>query len=284
MTEKRLVNTRFIIFIMGMLSFFLLISVNQTQAWEACPPHVDVKSKNSNIPTSITFKVDPSVPFPIDIMWINQFGKMEQYHSLSPGNSLTQETYVGHVWAAYDGGNCEYFDATSTPLMANIVVDADQGVPLNDSHFTSEEKFFGTDIYGEVRGWRVVQGDVGCSAYKIGTGASPAFNTPPAGGWQIIYRSFNLSGDVKGVIDVDKASFPQTFYIDSGLAYGEFPINLRLAVKAGDLIKTQIGTAQYEHSLSGATAALLKVQECWQQMSGWTPASNKAGTFAFSGD
>lgn len=282
MTIKNVVFPQFIALSTGIL-LLLLTGFNKASAWEACPPVVEVKSSNSNTATSITFTLDASAPFPLDIMWIDQSGNMKKYNRLVPGQSYTQATYVGHMWAAHDGGSCEYFEATSSPLNAQIVIDDYQNDPTTTAGFTAEEEFFGTEVYSTVRGWRVVQGDVGCSAYKPGTGPSIVFNTPPAGGWQIIYHYLGKEGDIPGMVDVDKYSFPKTFFAEGGWAYGDFPLNERLAAKAGRYINTDIDSVKYEESLTGSTAALLKLQECWQKLSGWTPASNKVGTFAFSG-
>ena len=285
MTKKNGVTTQIFTLITGIFLLLLLISINEVQAWEACPPDVQVQSSNSNTATSITFEVDSSAPFPLDIMWVDQSGKMKKFHRLVPGQSYTQQTYVGHVWAARDGSNCEYFEATKSPMTAHIVVDDFPTDPAKGNNkLNNSEEHFGTNIYSDVRGWRVVQGKLGCSAYKPGSGPIVVFNTPPAGGWQIVYHYLNTSGDISGIIDIDKASFPQTFYADGEWVYGEFPLNLRLAAKEGHSMYTKIGSVQYEESLSGATAALLKLQECWQQLSGWTPNSNKAGTFAFTGN
>ena len=298
MPKTNAANSRLMALITGVFSLTLLFDSNEALAWEACPPHVQVQSSNSNRPTSITFTVNRSAPFPVDIMWIDQTGRMNKYNRLAPGQSYTQQTYVGHYWAAHDGGSCEYFEATNSPMRAYIQVDNYQNVPINSNNFgnrplqrqtrnnrfTADEKFFGTKIYGYTRGWRIVEGNQGCSAYIPNSGPSIVFSAPLAGGWQIAYRHLNRQGDIRGIVDVDKASFPQTFYTDDGWAFGEFPLNLRLAVKAGRTIYSEIGNSQYRESLTGSTAALLKVQECWQRMTGWTPASNKAGTFAFSGN
>lgn len=85
-------------------------------------------------------------------------------------------------------------------------------------------------------------------------------------------------------MNIDKASFPDTFYVENGWAYGDFSLDRRLALKQGKQMSTQIGSTTLSTSLTGSTAALLKVQECWQKMSGWTKRSSRAGTFAFSGD
>ena len=288
--------------IAAITSFFLLSSISNVQAWEACPPIIQVKSENSNQPTSITFKVDPSTPYPLDIMWIDFDGKMIKYNTLSPGQSYTQQTFVGHTWVALDGNNCSYIEATNKPTVANIATDENDDYLINEDDvsprrsskffqqpakntpFSEGEQFWGTEIYSDVRGWRITHGSPGCSAYKPDTGPSVIFNLPNAGDWQLIYRYFDSPGDISGVVDIDRASFRDTFFTDGEWAYGSLPLHLRLAIKKGNAMHTMIGSTQYEESLDGSTAALLKLQECWKVKSGWTKASNKARRFAFSGN
>lgn len=135
-------------------------------------------------------------------------------------------------------------------------------------------------IYGTVRGWTVVQGDKGCSAFPAGMPV--ILNTPPAGGWQLVFP-YASTGEVNipGIVDVDKVSFDDSFYGDGQYLYGSFEVEMRKIVGAGSRMTALIGDAQYDIDLTGSTAALLKVEECWQNLSGWTPASSRAGTFAF---
>ena len=143
----------------------------------------------------------------------------------------------------------------------------------------------GGTLYASVKGWTVVLSEqYGCSAYPE---AMPiVFNAPPAGGWQLIfpYTASGGEGEFQGAIDVDKFSFTETYYGDGVWMYSSFPLEMRKAVAAGDRIFADIGPAQADLLLSGSTAALLKVEECWATLNGWTPASSSAGTFAFSGD
>jgi hypothetical protein len=144
----------------------------------------------------------------------------------------------------------------------------------------------GGKVYASVRGWTVVQSDrYGCSAYPE---AMPiVFNTPPAGGWQLIfpYSTSGGEGTFAGSIDVDKSSFTEEYYGDGEWMYSSFPLNMRKAVAAGSRIYANIGPAVADVGLDGATAAMLKVEECWQNLTGWSAAtSSRAGTFALSGD
>lgn len=144
----------------------------------------------------------------------------------------------------------------------------------------------GGSLYASVKGWTVVLSEqYGCSAYPE---AMPiVFNAPPAGGWQLIfpYTASGGEGEFQGAIDVDKYSFTETYYGDGVWMYSSFPLEMRKAVGAGDRIMADIGPAQADLVLTGSTAALLKVEECWKKLSGWDPAtSSRAGTFAFSGD
>lgn len=144
----------------------------------------------------------------------------------------------------------------------------------------------GGTLYASVGGWTVVKSETyGCSAYPE---AMPiVFNTPPMGGWQLIfpYTSFPAKeGDFEGSVEVDKASFPDTFYSDGAWVYGSFPLELRKAISEGSLLVADVEPARIDLSLSGSKAALLKVEECWKELTGWTESSSNAGTFAFSGD
>lgn len=158
--------------------------------------------------------------------------------------------------------------ASASAICFGLVSQA-QAFDLNGSH------------YADVRGWRVVQNQFGCSGYVPGTGPSVIFNTPPAGGWQMIFVDPAHYGDVPGVVDVDKYSFDDTFYVDGGYAYGGFDLSLRKSVGQGRMLYADIGGVRYEQSLRGSTAVLLKLEECWTRMSGWTTQSNKAPTRAF---
>lgn len=144
----------------------------------------------------------------------------------------------------------------------------------------------GGTLYATVKGWTVVLSeDYGCSAYPE---AMPiVFNAPPAGGWQLIfpYTASGGEGEFAGAIDVDKFSFTETYYGDGVWMYSSFQLEMRKAVGSGDRIHADIGPAQADLLLTGSTAALLKVEECWKKLSGWDAAtSSRAGTFAFSGD
>lgn len=144
----------------------------------------------------------------------------------------------------------------------------------------------GGTLYASVRGWTVVKSETyGCSAYPE---AMPiVFNTPPMGGWQLIFpytASPAEEGDFPGSIEVDKASFPDTFFGDGAWVYGSFPLALRKAISEGSNLVADVDPARIDLNLSGSKAALLKVEECWKDLNGWTPSSSTAGTFAFSGD
>lgn len=144
----------------------------------------------------------------------------------------------------------------------------------------------GGKVYASVRGWTVVQSDrYGCSAYPE---AMPiVFNTPPAGGWQLIfpYHMPGVDGEYQGLVEIDKYSFEDTFYGEDGFFYGSFPLAMRQTFGQGSEMAAEVGGQGYTLTLSGSTAALLKLEECWQVMTGWTEdGSSRAGTFAFSGD
>lgn len=143
----------------------------------------------------------------------------------------------------------------------------------------------GGEMYGSVRGWSVVKSDLyGCSAYPE---AMPVvLNTPPAGGWQLIfpYADTAPEGDYAGMIHIDNSVFTDTYYGDSQWMYSPFPLVMRKTLAAGQRMTADFGHVDADVGLEGATAAMLKLEECWQSLSGWTPASSRAGTFALSGD
>ncbi len=46
----------------------------------------------------------------VDVYWVDFNGKWIFYKKLFPGQSYSQQTYVGHQWVAKtDAGDCEYF-------------------------------------------------------------------------------------------------------------------------------------------------------------------------------
>ncbi len=142
--------------------------------------------------------------------------------------------------------------------------------------------------YATVKGWTVKQSqDYGCSAYQ--NARTVFFNTPPAGGWQLIFPANGApDGQFDGVVDVDKFSFTEEetgYFAEAGWIYSGFPLDMRKTVGNGSTLHAEIGGKSWDAPLTGSTAVLLKLEECWQNLSGWTAAtSGRAGTFAFSGD
>ncbi len=72
-------------------------------------------SPTSNIATSITFVFDHSLgtyeDF-VDIYWVEFDGNWKFYKKLYPGQSYTQQTYVGHNWVAkLPSNSCAYLIA-----------------------------------------------------------------------------------------------------------------------------------------------------------------------------
>lgn len=65
-----------------------------------------IKSRNSNVPVSVRF-TNRSGGYR-SVMWLDYAGKPVQYRNLNPGESYTQQTFVGHPWMFTDGpGNCK---------------------------------------------------------------------------------------------------------------------------------------------------------------------------------
>lgn len=145
--------------------------------------------------------------------------------------------------------------------------------------------YLGGRTYATVKGWTVKQSDTGCSAFQAPVPV--IFNIPPAGGWQLIFP-YNVpeeAGDFSGFVDIDKFSFDDSYFGDGTWIYASFPVEMRKTVGKGNRLYAEIGPMVYETDLAGATAALLKLEECWQRLTGWNAAtSNRAGTFAFKGD
>ena len=55
-----------------------------------------LRSKHYRIRTDIEF--DNRLPEPVDIYWINYEGGRQKYHTLRPGETLIQKTFVTHPW------------------------------------------------------------------------------------------------------------------------------------------------------------------------------------------
>ncbi|MBB4305089.1 hypothetical protein GGD81_004157 [Rhodobium orientis] len=78
-----------------------------------CPRPRAVQSPHSNRSTQIRFI--NSLNSPVELYWINFRGRWVQYATLRPGQSYSQQTYVGHAWIAYEinandcVGNSLYF-------------------------------------------------------------------------------------------------------------------------------------------------------------------------------
>lgn len=51
-----------------------------------------------------TIVIDNRGDDPIELDWVDFEGRLTRYSSLEPGTSLTQSTFVGHVWAVSRNG------------------------------------------------------------------------------------------------------------------------------------------------------------------------------------
>lgn len=201
----------------------------------------------------------------------------------TPGRTLTI-TKCFNLQAAPQGGPAvmkvqDMHNPRVSSVIVSILTALVFAAPAQAQNFTE-----GT-FYATVKGWTVMQNDLGCSAFT--DTVDVIFNTPPAGGWQLVFPYNIPEGPTEptGIVDVDKFSFEGTYYGDGTWYYGEFPAEMRKTVGAGQHLHAEIGEMIWDAELTGATAALLKVQECWTMLTGWSPeTSSRAGTFAFSDD
>jgi dipeptidyl aminopeptidase/acylaminoacyl peptidase len=79
-------------------------------------PH---NSRNKGGETYVTFTNRTAGP--VDLVWIDRGGKRKKYASLGPGESRSQHTFAGHVWAAVCGDDVvAAFEAAAAPGLAVI--------------------------------------------------------------------------------------------------------------------------------------------------------------------
>lgn len=70
-----------------------------------CDSLASLKSGNGSDKTVITF--DNQRPTPVNVYWIDTYGKEQSYGQVMAHASYSQETYVGHPWVARDErGSC----------------------------------------------------------------------------------------------------------------------------------------------------------------------------------
>jgi len=73
--------------------------------WATCDIYRDVRSRNSDIPVTVTFRNTSGATR--GVMWIDFNGRPVEYANLAPGETFQIGTYVTHPWMFTDGpGNC----------------------------------------------------------------------------------------------------------------------------------------------------------------------------------
>lgn len=140
--------------------------------------------------------------------------------------------------------------------------------------------------YAKVRGWEIVQNNNGCVAlHPSRRDILWSIDVAPAGGWQISID--DLAGHPDGKefparLTIGNDSFSEDYVSYQGAFVGSLPLSQRLALAKGSEISIQIDNMQLDFSLSGSTAAMLKLEECWHKMTGFDPAiSSRRGSYAF---
>ncbi|GAA3861465.1 hypothetical protein GCM10022243_29510 [Saccharothrix violaceirubra] len=73
--------------------------VKGTVDWYSCS-EADVPSEPSDIPAVFTVTNDyEGNGLPILVFWIDQYGEWQHWFDVEPGQTMRQETYIGHRWA-----------------------------------------------------------------------------------------------------------------------------------------------------------------------------------------
>lgn len=106
--------------------------------FEMCQPAGSVRTERNGPETAVTFRVDNSVPVPVDLFWIDPNGTSHPYGQIAPGQSMQMNTYAGHLWMATDGGSCAYQEVEPGTQTITFVADAPpdtggNGVSDNDT-------------------------------------------------------------------------------------------------------------------------------------------------------
>lgn len=123
-------------------------------------------------------------------------------------------------------------------------------------------------FYTETRGWTVYainhsySGFIGCRAVKTERGEQLALEYY-SNLWQIVVPTQQTSTFGGAIMGVDKADFDAQFGFDFGYATKELTPNELQYLKRGSQLGVEInGDYPRYWSLSGSTAAILKIQEC----------------------
>lgn len=125
-----------------------------------------------------------------------------------------------------------------------------------------------SEFYADVRGWTVESviheqgGFTGCRALKDGP-AGPLIIGRLNGFWNIVVPTYQTGTFGGAILSVDKNDIDSQFGFFDGWASRELGNRTLDLIKSGRELGVEInGDAPRRWSLSGSTAALLKVQEC----------------------
>lgn len=140
--------------------------------------------------------------------------------------------------------------------------------------------------YAAVRGWDVRQGDSGCSAlHPSRRDVFWDILVAPAGGWEVRFDDLAGHSDEQEFpvqVIIDGVRYDELYFSYSGSFVGVLPLNQRLAMGQGSKVTFLFDDMRLEFSLKGSTAAMLKLEECWHQLTGYDAnVSNKRGSYAF---
>jgi len=156
------------------------------------------------------------------------------------------------------------------------------GLGITAGHAFADQK----RLYGSTRGWDVYQSRIGCEAdHPNPQKLLWTLKTPPAGGWEMSLQDLTNAPDdseYPASVTVDNTRFSDTFFVGEGNIYISLPLKLRLAMRSGNNISMEFDGRSYNYSLAGSTAVLLKLEECWHNLTGYDAnVSSRRGTYAF---
>lgn len=70
---------------------------------QSCESESQRKSLNGDTPTSFNFRNESRGP--VQVFWLDYQGLRKLYHTLAPGQSYFQQTYLTHPWVITDTQN-----------------------------------------------------------------------------------------------------------------------------------------------------------------------------------
>lgn len=143
-------------------------------------------------------------------------------------------------------------------------------------------------IYANTRGWEVRQDDqIGCTATHPEMGdVLWDILVSPAGNWEIRIEDLaglpNNTEFLANIIIDNNEIFQETYFTHEGSFIGVLPLNQRLALAKGSSVNFDFNNSNYVYALNGSTAAMLKLEECWHDFTGYDAnVSSKRGSYAF---